>query len=482
MKIHSKIKFFFTFLASLISFALFSQPNTWVSVYGGNKYDRGTGITQTPDKGYVVCGNTSSYGSGNTDIYLLKIDSVGKYQWQHTLGDYNIDQAYSVQLTQDSGFIICGYTNSFGAGGYDAYIVKTDPNGIFEWQKTFGENDWDFAYWAEQTDDGGYIVCGESYRDGKNSDGYAVKTNSSGDTLWTRTFGTTGEDAFKEVHQTSDGGFVFGGYTTSSTGDKDFFLLKTDPSGGLEWEKTFGTTANDSCSSIDICTDGGFLMGGCRDTLGELKTYLLKTDPNGIEQLFNTEMKATGNLSISRIRETVEGHFTYLAITDVGGNGGQEIFLIKYDPTGDWHPFVKTFGGNKNEDGYDFVQNSDSGYTLVGYTGTFGPGPDNIFIARTDKSGEYNQTINSFVSVNEIPEEKSDLFVYPNPTSGKISVHSQKLKISSIKICTIMGEVIISIENPSFKEIDLSAYTNGIYLLEIITSEGNERKKIIVSK
>lgn len=471
-----------TFSFCQLPFDLSSQVNTWVSVYGGNKYDRGTGIAATSSKSYVVCGNSSSYGIGTTDIYVLKIDSAGKFRWQNTLGGANIDNSFSIQATSDSGFVISGYTNSFGAGGYDAYLVKINSDGAFEWQNTYGQDDWDFGYWAEQTSDGGYVLCGESYRPGKNSQAYLVRTDAAGDTLWTRTFGGSGEDAFKEVHQTSDGGFVAAGYATGIAGDKDFFLVKTDALGNENWEKTYGSIANDSCSSLALCADGGFLLGGTRDTLGKHRTYLVKTDNAGNEMLHKTEMAGLGNRSISRIRETVEGHYAYTQISDQGGFGGQEIYLIKYDPTGNWYPFVSTFGGNKDEEAYDFVQNADSGYTLVGYTETFGAGPDNIFIARTDKSGSYNNITNSYVAVNELPEEEGDLIIYPNPTDGKFWISSLKFKVTSARIYNTLGELIVSSEGPKQNEIDISSQPNGIYLVEVVAAEGSIRRKILLTK
>lgn len=471
-----------TFAFCLLPSALFTQPNTWVSIYGGNKYDRGTGIAPAYDNNFVVCGNTSSYGSGTTDIYILKIDNTGKYVWQNTLGGSNIDNASSIQSTSDSGFVISGYTNSLGTGGYDAYLIKVNSDGLFQWQKTYGENDWDFAYWAEQTADGGYICCGESYRSGKNSQAYLIRTDADGDTLWTRLFGADGEDAFKEARQTSDGGFVAAGYATNASGDKDFFLVKTDAQGNQSWERTFGSSANDSCTTLDLCADGGFLLGGCRDTLGQHKSYFIKTDPAGNETFSKRQMNDSGNRSISRIRETLEGHYTYTQICDQGGFGGQEIYLITYDPTGDWYPFVSTLGGTKDEDAFDFVQNVDSGYTLIGYTETFGSGPDNIFIARTNAAGSYNNTVNSYVAVNEVSEDDDDFIIYPNPTNGKFQVASSKFKAMAIRIYNPLGEVILISVGSEKNEIDVSSATNGIYLLEVVAAEGTIRRKILLSK
>jgi hypothetical protein len=481
------------FVASPICHA---QPGTWVAIYGGISYDRGRGIAQTFDKGYIVCGPTSSYGMGNTDMYLLKIDSTGKYQWQNTFGGINIENSFSVKQTRDSGFVICGFTNSSGNGGYDACLVKTDPAGNLQWQKTFGGTDWDFGYWAEQAKDGGYILAGETFSYGNNSQAYLVKTNSAGDTLWTRTFGGTNEEAVYEVHQTLDSGYILAGYTKSyGAGNADFYLIKTDSNGDTLWTRTFGSPSEDLCNSVALCADGGFLLGGHSFLQGGKKFRFLKTDSDGTVLVSKVDTPSTGNRSISRIRETNDGNVVMLANADFGGLGGQEIHLIKYDIGGAWFPIVASFGGAYDDEGYDLEQTRDSGFVLVGYTASFGIGPDNIFIVKTNGDGGYNDTVSTYVSVHEISEANLSALIYPNPFSENIFLKIDKSFFADEKkilfeVSDLCGREMMSLEKniASYSseaiqiEIPSEKFTPGFYLASLQSGNKKIYRKLLFVK
>lgn len=475
----SKIFLFCSFIiiAGGYFFPLFSQPGTWVAVYGGNQYDRGRSIVQTYDKGYAICGTTSSYGTGATDFYLLKLDSEGKYQWHNVFGGINIEDAYSLKQTQDSGFVIAGFTNSFGNGGYDAYMVKTDILGNFQWQKIYGGTDWDFVYWIEQTSDKGYLLAGETFSFGNNVQGYLIKTDSLGDSLWVRHFGSSGAEAFKEAHQTADSGFIAAGYIQNTDGNIDFFLVKTDKKGNLQWQKNYGGSTNEICNSLTICNDAGFLMGGHRDTNNTHKTYFIKTDSEGNLIWEKTEMSVSGNRSITRIRQTWDGEYILIQNTDVGGMGGMEIRLDKYN-AGGWFLWGRSAGGAYNDEGYDLIQTYDSGFAFVGYTSSYGVGPDNIFIVKTAADGNYNSTINTYVSTTNKPTVSDEIFLFPNPFSGSVNVTG--LENFTFRIYTITG-ILVKEEKEPVNTISLNL-PSGIYFLELIKEKTIARKKIILTR
>jgi hypothetical protein len=485
--------FLLTFALSLFPFDLFSQPGTWVAVYGGTQYDRGKGIAQTTDNGYIVCGSTSSYGSGTTDFYLLKIDSAGKFQWENTFGGPNIENAFSVQQTSDSGFVLSGYSNSFGSGNYDAFLVKTNSLGVLQWERSFGSSDWDFIYWAEQTADGGYILAGESYSFGNSTQAWLVKTDANGDTLWTRTFGTQGADVFKEVHQTADKGFLAGGTTTTDAGDQDFFLVRTDSAGTKKWERSFGGTGNDICNSVAVCADGGFLMGGYATISGVNKISYTKTNSAGDPLLTKVDTFDAGSKSISRIRETFDGMIITLINSNVGGFGGQEIFLDKWN--GPWNQWVRTFGGTYDEEGYDLVQTADSGFALVGYTETFGKGPDNIFIVKTASDGHYNPVNNIYVGTGDLEEEDQNILLYPNPCSGSLSLQFNDGFLNDkhqllFTVSDISGRIIFSSEtnvplysvDPFRIEIPSDRYSSGLFTAAFQSGSNIVHRKLVLVK
>jgi hypothetical protein len=237
----------------------------WDKTFGGNSYGCAQSVQQTSDGGYVIAGTTYSYSAGLSDFWLVKTDSNGNEQWNKTIGGTDYDKAYSVQQTSDGGYILAGYTGSYGAGGFDFWLVKTDSNGNKQWDKTFGGTGHDELYSVQQTTDGGYILAGytTSY-DGGPYDAWLVKTDSNGNEQWNNAIGGTGHDELYSVQQTTDGGYILAGYTTSY-GDSgfDFWLVKTDSNGNKQWDMVFRGIDHDCARSVQQTSDGGYVLTGC---------------------------------------------------------------------------------------------------------------------------------------------------------------------------------------------------------------------------
>jgi hypothetical protein len=187
--------------------------------------------------GYIISGSTNSRGAGSYDIYLIKTDSLGDTLWTRAYGGASYDEGWAGQ-TAEGGYIICGSTMSYGAGGTDIWLIKTNASGDTLWTRTYGGASDDYGYSAQQVWDGshaGYVIAGytESFGAGGN-DVYLVRTDLAGDTLWTRTYGGASDDYGYDVQQTSDYGYIVTGYTTSfGTGSNDVYLIKTDANGSV---------------------------------------------------------------------------------------------------------------------------------------------------------------------------------------------------------------------------------------------------------
>ena len=208
----------------------------WQKTFGDQVVDQANSIQQTKDGGYIVAGVTGSFGFGEQDAYILKLNSKGEIEWQKTFGGDGFDIATSIQQTTDGGYIAAGWTESFGSGEYDAYVLKLNSKGEVEWQKTFGGKDYDEANSIQQTTDGGYIVAGwtKSFGSG-GADVYILKLNSKGEVEWQKTFGGGDSDGAFSNLQTTDGGYIVAGWTWSfGSGGADVYILKLDSKGEVE--------------------------------------------------------------------------------------------------------------------------------------------------------------------------------------------------------------------------------------------------------
>jgi hypothetical protein len=234
----------------------------------------GYSVQQTYDSGFIIVGSRSA----PSDAILIKTNSSGNPSWSKTYGGLANDEAYSVQQTIDSGYIMVGYTKSFGTGSADVYLIKTDNIGDTLWTRVYGGVLGDFGNSVKQTSDGGYIVSGSTNSFGTGgSDVYLIKTDNIGNALWSKTFGGTGNDGGSSVQQTTDMGYIISG-TTNSFGN-GAYLIKTDSTGNAEWSKVI---AGAGFSSVEQTNDGGYIACGSVGTLaGNVDFLLVKTDSKG---------------------------------------------------------------------------------------------------------------------------------------------------------------------------------------------------------
>jgi len=368
-------------MVSLVSFAALGIASAyepavqWQKTLGTSRSDVGYSIRQTSDDGYIIAGTTYSFGAGWLDVYLIKTDSAGNLQWQETFGGNDFDWGYSVQQTSDGGYVITGTTCSFGDPLGDVYLIKTDPNGNLLWQKTFGGSSDDYGSSVQQTSDDGYIIAGATGSFGDPiGDVYLIKTDPNGNTLWQNTFGGSGAEYGYSVQQTSDGGYIIAG-RTYSFGAKyiDVYLIKTNSAGNLLWQKTFGGNSKDEGYSVQQTTDGGFIIAGMSYSNARgPDIYLIKTDPNGNQEWQKTFGGSYTDLGFS-VQQTSDGGFIIAGWTYSFGAVEEDVYLIKTDSAGNFL-WQKTFGGSKGDGAYSVQKTSDGGYIIAGVTESFGAG------------------------------------------------------------------------------------------------------------
>jgi hypothetical protein len=259
--------------------------SAWCRTYGGSSDDLGYGIELCPDSGFIIAGATFSYGTGRPNIYVIRTDALGDTLWTRTYGGAGEEYGFSVAVTRDSGFVIAGWTTSFGARGGDVYLIRTDSHGDTLWTRMYGGAGNDYCHTVRQTPDGGYILAGSTFSYGAGGpDLWLVRTDPDGDTLWTRTYGGTGYDLGHSVDLAADGGFAFAGVTRSfGAGDDDVLLVRTDSLGDTLWTRTFGGAEEERAFSVTSTADRGFALGGSTRSFGAggADAWLVRTDSLG---------------------------------------------------------------------------------------------------------------------------------------------------------------------------------------------------------
>jgi len=380
-----------------LAWAAQPPPTVWDKTFGGTGYDLAYSVQQTSDGGCVLAGWTGSYGAGNTDAWLIKTDSSGNQVWDKTFGGINNDAGLSARQTSDGGYILAGGTESYGAGGNDAWLIKTDSSGNQVWDKTFGGTDYDLAYSVQQTSDGGYVLAGwtASYGAGGN-DAWLIKTDSSGNQTWDTTFGgTNGEQAYS-VQQTSDGGYVLAGWTASNgTSNNNAWLIKTDSSGNKTWDKAFGGANGEEAYSVQQTSDGGYVLAGWTASYGagSYDAWLVKTDSSG-NKTWDKTFGGTSYDGAFSVRQTSDGGYVLAGYTYSYGAVASDAWLIKTDSSGN-NIWDKTFGGTGGEQAYSVQQTSDGGYVLAGYTDSYGAGSWDAWLIKVDSSNAPLPTVAS---------------------------------------------------------------------------------------
>jgi len=369
-----------------------SSPTTWTKLYGGALDDQAAAIVQTGDGGYVIAGTTYSFGAGSADFWLVKTDANGNMEWNQTYGGSDSDSVGAMVQTSDGGYALAGQTYSFGAGDSDFWLVKADSSGNIQWNKTYGEPTADGAISVIQTNDGGYALAGYSTDSNASKDLWFVKTDSSGNMQWNRTYGGTGSDNANSVVQTSDGGYALAGTTNSfSYGiPHDCWLVKTDSDGNMEWNKTYdGDGGFDGATSLVQTSDGGYTLAGHTGGFIGQNVWIVKTDSDGNRVLDVTWGSAEPAQTSSLIRTSDGGYAVSGWTSSLKGFAGfsSYMFLIKVDVNGNiqWNSTYEGLGDSK---ALFAVQTDDGGYAIAGTTRSTDEGTHyDIWFARVDASG-----------------------------------------------------------------------------------------------
>jgi len=363
----------------------------WEKTFGGSGSDQASSIQPTVDGGYIVAGDTDSRGEGDSDAWVLKLDANGSLEWDATFGGIDEDKASSIQPTADGGYVVAGDTSSKGAGNSDAWILKLDIDGSLEWDETFGGDEYDEANSIQQTRDLGYVVAGGTKSNGAGSkDGWVFKLNANGNTDWERTYGGEDYDSVESIQQTEDLGYVVAGVTYSdSAGSGDAWIIKLDAGGSIEWEKTDGGDGYDSANSIQQTTDGGYIVAASNDMGPSYKknnAWIIKLDRDGNKEWDKIIGKIEYTEYAVSIQQTKDLDYIVVGVTNSKGAGKSDAWLLRFDQNGVllWN---RTYGRSDSDEANSIQQTTDLGFVVAGGTMLDGPGPFDAWILKLDANG-----------------------------------------------------------------------------------------------
>jgi hypothetical protein len=428
-------RLFVAVLLLALAFAVpaFSQQR-WERNYGGAGDDYGYSVQQTSDGGYIVAGSTTSFGNGY-QVYLVKTNALGDTLWTRSYGGANFEVGFSVQQTSDGGYIVAGFYDLTG----QVYLVKTNAGGDTLWTRTYGGIGDDRGYSVQQTSDTGYVVAGWSSSFGNGYQVYLIKTNAVGDTLWTKTYGGAGNDLGYSIQQTTDGGYIVAGLTTSFGNGVQVYLIKTNAGGDSLWTRTYGGADWDEGFSVQQTSDTGYIVTGYTNSFGHGSSdvYLIKTNASG-DTLWTRTYGGTSNDEGWSVQQTSDTGYIVAGYTNSFGDSSQ-VYFIKTNAFGDtlW---TRTYGGPPDDWGWSVQQTTDGGYIVAGYTYSFG-NYYQAYLIKTDSLGRSSgveetagvrdqglgirlkATPNPFTSFATLPGHEAERFALYDVSGRKVGTY-----------------------------------------------------------
>lgn len=457
--------------------------------YGDMPYNYGRRIIETNDKGFMMLGNVSSV-EGNSNIVLIRIDSTGVIIFQKTLGDQLLYWANDFIRTSDKGYLIAGLTLINPEKGYDMLLIKTDSNANMIWEKSFGGEGWDIANAVKETKDNAYLIAGQTYSFGAaNENMYVIKTNTDGDTIWTKTFGGDSTDYATSLEIMYDSTYLIAGATNSfGFGNFDGYVLNLDKNGDTIWTKTYGEDNEDIIYSIKQTPDSGYVFAGYTKSYGAdlPTTWLMKYDKNeslmwkmpepwdinGIERVFyNVNLDDSANFLLT-------GYAIY--------SGKKDLIFYKFNRY--WN-FICSFtrGSIKDTEGFQAIQTGDKGYVMVGSLEGQGLGVSNIYVTKIGNDCSFSNTDEHILSV-KAPSNYKQTYIarlFPTVSEGKYCVSFNEISNITYKVAVynLLGQEILkdhfTPSDGSLYFFDISNNTDGAYFVEISNSVNRGNFKIM---
>lgn len=378
-------------MISLVVFALAtncitSQEQYFMQTYGGNGPDRGVHIIQTSDDNFLIVGNTMTEAN-KLDVYLIKCNSSGDTLWTRKFGGQEDDNGWCVKETSDKGYIIAGFTESYDASMNDVLLLKTDADGNKQWHKTYGGSGDDIAWSIAINQDDGFTIAAQTNSFGNGDlDAYLIRTDPNGDTLWTRTYGGPEVDRVFSVDLAHDGSILLAGITYSyGAGDRDAYLLKTDNSGKLLWQNTYGGPGYDNAHTVIVNRNDDIILTGYGEywgNAGKMDMFLKQITLNG-EDIWSQSYGGAENDRAMTVYQLQDGGYILTGFTQSFGEGDWDAYVVRTGPEGDTL-CTSTHGTPAPDFGYDIIQSRKGAFFITGWSHGFEHPEGDLLLIKTD--------------------------------------------------------------------------------------------------
>jgi Secretion system C-terminal sorting domain len=469
----------------------FSQDLLWQKRYGGVYNDDGFAVAAIVG-GYVLAGSTYSFGNGDFDLYVVRLDTTGEVLWSKTFGDTLGDYGYGIATTATGGFVIAGSTIKNGLS--DVFVVCIDSAGQELWRKSFGGSGSDEGRSIQKTQDGGFVICGTSSSSGAGySDLYLLKINANGDSLWARTYGGAGGESGMSVNEAQDGSLIAVGSTGSfGQGYSSLYAVHTSANGDPLWATTYGGPNSDFGSSVDEALDGGFIFAGATAsaTVGYSDVYLVKTNSSGIVEWSQTYGGAKDDRGYC-VQATDDGGYI-VAATQEGTSSRQiDAYLIKTDLTGavQWS---QVYGGEKSDYCRSIIRDQNKHFIAFGYSYSFSVGGSDLYLLKV--RGDMATPVYERPSAT-LPDGFALLQNYPNPFNAttRIEFSTPRRSHVALDIFNVLGERVTRLVDNIISAGNWGTewdgrntagqnVASGIYFYRVVTDFGQVTRKMVLLK
>ena len=453
----------FTLVISIF-FLLFLQNSnaaTWEKLYVKKSTDCFRSVREVPSGGYIVAGYTSNFTPNDTDGLVLRMNTNGDTLWSliYNGPSSKEDCFYKVLPTADNGFILCGYSRSFGSGE-NAFYMKLNSSGVIQWVKNWGGSGIERAQDIIELPDGKFVLCGyTTTAPAKYYDAFILKIDQNGNTLWSKNFGGTAYDDANSLKLLSDGGFIMGGQSNNQ-----LYLIRTNSNGDAIWTQSFGTSGIDNIECVNFAQEGdGFILAGTTAGAGAggEDGYLVKTDTGGV-QIWAKTYGGSLNDGFHRIEPTSDGGYVGSGTSSEGPWVNPNIWLVKVDAIGTktWEKF---FGGNNHDHGYSGQQTSDGGYITVGHTHSFISNNNNedAMVIKTNSSG----VVTNELSWTTVTQLMSPVVATCGSPTAQIKVEVANYGIKTITSIPVTIEITGAITQTLTQTLSTSVAPNTLKTL-----------------